>query len=160
MKKAFSVVELIFVIVIVAILANSIKLLLPDHTLLNDTKYIELKIKEKQFDAINYDNTDFSNQSWRDYFYDSTCIDLDKNSLIDKEKSSKKAKKYILSSQTTITLNIPSTKICFDNSGAPYINNYQLNNFVKMPIELNISYKSEFKTIMIMPLSGGVIIKK
>jgi hypothetical protein len=159
-KKAFSIIELIYVIIIVAILANSIKLLLPDNTLLNDTKYIELKIKEKQFDAINYDNTDFSNQSWRDYFNDNTCIDLDKNSLINKEKFSKKAKKYILSSQTTITLNIPTTKICFDNTGAPYINNYQLNNFLKMPIGLHINYKGKSKTIMIMPLSGGVIIKK
>ncbi len=158
MRKAFSMIELIFIIVILGILAGAIKMAIPDNRLSSDTNFVLQKIKEKQMYALNYDHFTFGDESWRDTAYDNTCISLDKNSFNTLEENSKSPKKYKLSSLTTIT--VTQSKVCFDNLARPYKTDYKLNNFLNMPIELNITYKSRTKRLIIMPYSGSVIIKK
>jgi prepilin-type N-terminal cleavage/methylation domain-containing protein len=154
MKKAFTMVELIIVIVIIGILASVAVMSIPDTTLRSDTSYIIQKIKEKQLFALNYDHFDFNDQTWRDNFYNNTCINTDKTHLNNSELKSNSTTKYIIRS------NVTAKNICFDNLGRPYKDNYKLNNFLKLPIVLNIGYKNETKKIVIMPYSGNAIQKR
>jgi len=152
MKKAFSMIELIFIIIILGVLGATIKMNMPDNRLLSDRNFILQKIKEKQMYALSYDNFDYKNSKFID---GRTCIAINRDSINSIEKKSKKTKRYLISSKTTISPD--DLNICFDNFGRPY----KLNNFLKMPIELNISYKSKIKTVNIMPYSGQIIkIKK
>jgi prepilin-type N-terminal cleavage/methylation domain-containing protein len=139
-KAAFTIVELIFVIVILGILATTAKMNMPDNKLFNDINFITSKIKAKQIYALSYDNYDYENEIFED---NKTCIYINKDALNRDEK-------YQISSKTTITPN--NLNICFDNLGRPY-----LNNLVNMPIELNISYKAKTKKFKIMPFSGAIV---
>ena len=60
MRKAFSMIELIFIIIILGILATTMKMNMPDNRLLLDVDFITQKIKEKQIYALSYDNFDYT----------------------------------------------------------------------------------------------------
>jgi len=144
-------IELIYVIVIIGILATGATMAMPDNRLYSDTNLIIQKIKQKQMQALRYDNFNYMTGSFID---DTTCIYINKNSINADEKKSAKAKPYQISSKTTISPN--DLNICFDTLGRPF----NVNNFLKMPIELNITYKKRTKQVLIMPFSGGMIVKR
>ena len=152
MKKAFTLVELIFVIVILGILSGAAVMSIPDNHLYSDINFITAKIKQKQMDAFLYDPYDFNDPSWRDSYHDRSCIDT--ATLKNDEQQSLSAKKYQLKS--TIT----AKKICFDALGRPFIDDYKLNHFIKSPILLDITYKSTTRKLKIMPYSGSIMIER
>jgi len=157
-RGGFSMIELIFVIVIIAILAGAATMIMPDNRLYSDTNFIIQKIKQTQNSALLYDHFDFNSDAWRSKEYNDTCLKLDKNSFISTEKATNTPKHYKLSPQTSLSSSVQ--KICFDNLGRPYKNNYLLNNFLNQPIELNITYKQKTKKLDILPYSGMVMIRK
>lgn len=150
MRKAFSMIELIFIIVILGVLATAMKMNMPDNRLLTDTNFITQQIKAKQIYALSYDNFNYTTQAFID---DKTCVYINKDALNLDEKNSTKSNPYQISSKTIITPN--DLNICFDNFGRPY----NVNNFINMSILFNIAYKDRNKTINIMPFSGNVIKK-
>ncbi len=151
MKKAFTMIEIIFVIVILAILAGVSTTIFPDYSLRNDTNYILMKIKEKQKSAIGYNGQNFGDDLWSND-NNISCIDLDKNALILEERNSKEAKKHILKSDLNT-----SVKLCFDNIGRPY---YPMQEQLLLDtLDIGITYKKKSKTISIMPVSGYAIMK-
>lgn len=152
MRKAFTITELIFIIVILGILSGAAVMSIPDNRLMTDINFVTSQIKKKQMDAFIYDPYVFDDETWRDNFYDKTCINT-ANIKAD-EKSSKSARKYQIKSTLT------SSKICFDSLGRPYLNNYKLNNLIKTPILLDIKYKSTTRKIKIMPYSGSIMIER
>lgn len=149
--SAFTLVELIFVIIVMGILSTAAVMKMPDNSIYNDVDFITSKIMQKQIQAMNYDHQDFSDSSWRDNFYENSCIDTSK--LKFNENSSKEQRKYHIKSK------IQSAKICFDSLGRPYKNNYKLNNFLKTPMLIKIEYKNKTKTVKIMPYSGSVMVE-
>ncbi len=151
-------IELIFIIIILGILTASIKMAVPDSRLRTDTESIIQKIKQTQLKALEYSHEVLGDTQWREKDYNDTCIFLNKEYLDSVEKDKNGAKPYLLSSQTSLTSN--ASKVCFDDLGRPYKDNYKLNNFLNMPIELNVTYKQKNKSILIMPYSGCVIIKR
>jgi len=151
-------IELIFVIMILGILTSAIKMAIPDNRLFSDTNFILQKIKQTQMDALNIDHFKFNDPTWRTDEYNDTCIGLDKLSFKNLEDASHQTQTYKLSPSTT--LRASESKICFDNLARPYKNDYQLNNFLNMPIELNITYKHRTTRLIIMPYSGSMLIKK
>ena len=157
-RSAFTMIELIFIIVILSVLSAAVTMSIPDPRLKTDTDSIIQKIKSTQLKALSYSHENLNDPSWRQKDYNDTCISLNKNSFNLIEKSQNTPKPYLLSTQTTITSDI--SKICFDHLGHPYKTNYELNNFLKMPIELNITYKQKTKQMVIMPYSGYVMIKR
>lgn len=66
-RRAFSIVELIFIIVLLGILASIGGNLLPDNRLLNDTNFITMKIKEKQRYALGNAQGDFGDIPWNNF---------------------------------------------------------------------------------------------
>ncbi len=151
-------IELIFIIVIIGIVASAVKMAMPDNRLYSDSDFVLQKIQQTRMNALLIDHFRFDDESWRSDDYNDTCIELNKDYLQNMEKSENNPKKYRLSPRTSLSAS--AEKVCFDNLGRPYRNDYSLNNFLKMPIELNISYKEKRKQVLIMPYSGGVIVKR
>jgi hypothetical protein len=144
-------IELIFIMIVIGILAGTMAMNMPDNRLIMDTNFITQKIKTKQMYALSYDNFNYKTGQFLD---DNTCIEIDKDIINTDEKNISKAKPYQISSKTMISTS--EAKICFDNLGRPYAG---LNNFLNLPIELNITYKNRTKTINIMPFSGYIVKK-
>ncbi len=164
MKRAFTIVELIFVIVVIGILAASAMINMPDNRLYTDSDFIVQKIKQIRSNALNIDHSKPGSDSWRsedyltNYETNSTCVVLTKDYFKTLEKNSKSNRKYHLSPLTTIS---PSgQKICFDNLGRAFSDDYQLNKILKEPIVFDINYKQETKEVAIMPYSGATIVVK
>lgn len=153
-KRAFSMVELIFIIVLMGILAKIASSYMPDNRLLSDKHYISMKIKEQQKNAIGYDTFQFgSNQYWsiptrysRDF--NLTCIESTKEYFesLDREKSYK----FMLTFDNNMT-------ICFDSLGRPY-GGVPAQLFVS-DTDINVTYNSINSRISVLPMSGYVIIK-
>ncbi len=137
-RNGFSMIELIFIIIVLGILGGMTSMSIPDNKQFSDINFITSKIKQKQLQALSYD--------------DKTCITISKDALNADERNISKSNPY----QITSTIDVET--ICFDNLGRVYKEG--LNNFQKMPIVLNITYKDRTKKIVIMPYSGAIIVKK
>ena len=147
-RSAFSMVELIFIIVIMGILAEIGLNFMPDNRLLNDTNFLTLKIKEKQKQAIADDVNGFL-KPWS-IEDNRTCINLDVDVLEKEDLNSKKPHKF----SSTINVDGNNT-ICFDNFGRPYQGEQLLLDKKK----IKVTYKDASKIISVMPISGYVIIE-
>jgi len=112
--RAFSVIELIFVIVIMAIMTYVGMEYIPDNTLVSDTQMLKQKILEKKSNAIGYKISE-SNL---------TCIKFNKDWLNIDDNISKDKVHYKF--KTTISAVYESNKskfdkkICFDYLGRPH----------------------------------------
>ena len=148
-RSGFSMVELIFVIVLMGILASSGGNLLPDNRLLNDTNYIIMKIKETQKNAIGNDINGFG-VPWSKES-NSTCIILNKTGFESKDKKSQKPHK--LSSTLSVGGNVT---LCFDEYGRPY----QSEQLLLVKKDINITYNGNYKTVSVLPMTGYVTLDK
>ncbi len=154
MKKAFSMVELIFIIVLLGILAKVGVSFIPDNRLLNDTHLITLKIKEAQKNAIGFDAFKFGDTKVWDINrsdFNKTCISCSKGFF---EK---------LDANTTLSfqsITCSTSVFCFDSFGRPYELNGTSEQLSQRPIELNITYHQKINTISVLPMSGYAIIKQ
>jgi len=141
-------VELIFVIILVGILAGIGTNYMPDNRLLNDTIFLSMKIKETQKNAIGYDINGFSKPWSKEN--NLTCILLDTTVLENEDLKAQKPHKF--SSVLSVDGN---TTLCFDEYGRPYNSERLLLN----KIDMNLTYETNrYKSISVMPISGYVII--
>jgi len=150
LTPAFSMVELIFVIILVGVLASIGSNLLPNNRLLNDTNYITMKIKEKQKNAIGRSNYNFSDELWSSSS-NFTCVDLDKSGFESEDLSAQKPHK--LSATVSVDGNVT---LCFDEYGRPY----QSQKLLVQQKDINVSYNGVSNIISVMPMSGYVILNK
>ena len=127
MIKAFSMVELIFVIVLLGVLASVGGNLLPDNRLLQYTNEVTMKIKETQKNAIGNDVNGFE-KPWSQES-NTTCITLDDSLHVE-----------------------VSTRICFDAYGRPY----QSEQLLLQNKDINVTYNGQVNTISVLPMSGYV----
>jgi len=148
MRRAFSMVELIFIIVLLGIMAKVGVSFIPDNKLLSDTHYIAMKIKEAQKNAIGYDDFNFSNpRLWNinRSDFNRTCIDVNETFL-------QALDDYHFVADITETFE----RFCFDNYGRPY---NVLEQLLIENVDINVSYNNKTNTISVLPMSGYVIIK-
>ena len=154
---AFTLIEIIFVMVLMGVLVGVGFSFIPNHHLLNDSRYILLQIKNQQKNAIGYDTINFSKIPWSEpeansSEYNRTCIEFNKAWLEARDKNS--AHPYRFNPQTFI---VSHKHICFDNLGRMY----NSNNLLKTVQYVDISYpKKPTKHILIYPMSGYAIISK
>ncbi|MFK5882467.1 MAG: prepilin-type N-terminal cleavage/methylation domain-containing protein [Sulfurospirillum sp.] len=149
-RNGFSMVELIFVILLIGILAYIGGNFLPDNRLLNDTNFLTMKIKQTQKNALLYDAVGFL-KPWS-VENNSTCIDLNTTKLELKDKNTQKPHRF----SSILSVDGNST-ICFDNFGRPY----QSEHLLLKNLDMNLTYKqNEYKSISVVPISGYAIIKK
>ncbi len=151
--KAFTLIEMIFVIVLVGLISIGAINSLPDNTLMNNTHFIYNKILEKKANALSFmakmDNKDENR---------SVCIIFDKDWIKNDENYSKV--KFNLSKRIQISSSIQT--ICFDYLGRPYDGSVDLTNFntiLHKKVDINVTYNEKHKEITIHPISGFVEIK-
>jgi len=151
--KSFTLIEVIFVIIIVGLLSIGAINAIPDNTLLNNTNFLYNKILEKKANALgfmaNMDNADENR---------TVCLTFTKEWIKNDENYAKV--KFNLSNR--INISSEYNTICFDYLGRPYKTKVDLktfDNLLHKQTEINISYQNQQKTIKILPISGYVEIE-
>lgn len=153
--RAFTLIELIFVIVIIGIMASIGVTSFKPKYLLNDIAFIQNKIKEAQFLGIGYEHNNFgSEESNPDY--NNGCIKIDKNSLDEDSNNSNQISYYI--HVDIVVEDGGSNIICFDSKGRPHTDNFKKVNLITKQKIFQFKYKDEERNITIEPITGSIII--
>jgi len=146
MKKAFSMLELIFVIILMGVLSSIGFYMYRPNTALLDAQYTLLKLKEARYRAIGYSALDPSG-----------CVTLIKASLEEDTTTIRHDLK------SAITHTAHNDTICFDALGRPHDMGFSidLSTLAHSPIDIvftDFSDNQKSSTIRLFPQSGYAII--
>jgi Tfp pilus assembly protein FimT len=150
--KGWTLIELIFIILIVGILSiigmNSIS----DNTLLNNTNFLYNKILEKKANAIGFEANMNNNEENR-----SVCITFTNDWIKNDENYSNV--KFNLSNRVSINSTVKT--VCFDYLGRAYngaVNLDTLDNLLhdEVNVTLKSSVNNKERRIIIFPITGHV----
>lgn len=150
MKNAYTLVELIFVIVIIGVLAGVASTSFKSDYLRADMSYIAAKIKEAQYKGIGFEHKAFGTDiAAADY--NNGCIDLEKTAL----------ESHAVDGNIKYVLHVDSFDagtICFDAKGRPHTDDFSPGTLLSVKTVVNLAYDGQAKQITILPLSGFAII--
>lgn len=149
MKKAFTLLELIFVIVLIGVLSGiAFYMNRPDPTKA-DAQYTLLKLKEARYRAI-------ANKSPNDLGVEGGCVTLTKIALSNNETPAYTIKSDIHLSQALADGNTT----CFDSLGRPHDGNSTLlGTLLALDINITFTKSTQTNTIILSKQSGYAIIK-
>ncbi|MDD2265919.1 prepilin-type N-terminal cleavage/methylation domain-containing protein [Sulfuricurvum sp.] len=141
MRSAFTLIELIFVIVLIGVLTGiGFYMSRPDYTR-QDAQYTLLKLKEARYRAMGNDTLDPSG-----------CVTLTPSAL-----SSDDAPKHEIKSAITMTPNV--TTVCFDAKGRPHDgNSVTLDTLIHSPLNIFFNNGDKNSTIRLFSGTGYAII--
>ncbi|MBN2895558.1 MAG: hypothetical protein JXK05_06675 [Campylobacterales bacterium] len=143
MRAAFSLLELIFVVVLIGTLTGLGVSALRQDYLLHDSHYIASKIMQAQYEAIGYDSRGLIGQSVG-------CLVLSKEGL--EGNVSKNEERYALHvTDKDDKKDFNFGRLCFDHRGVPDFSNMAQN-------VLTLKYQGIERNITIAPMTGYVII--
>lgn len=153
MKHAFSLIELIFVIVLIGVLSGiGFYMNRPDATQ-SDAQYTLLKLKEARYRAIGYQSSD-------SFGVNGGCVTLTKDALSDNEAPRHEIKSDITPISVTTYANpalhsIDGNEICFDALGRPHDgNSVALNTLLSSDVNVTFTKGTKNSTIRLFPQSG------
>ena len=156
-KNAFSLIELIFVIVIISILSGIGFYMSYTNYTQQDAQYTLLKLKEARYRALGY-------ETGNDNCYEAGWVQLTKNALSSNETPRYEIKSTLslvkVSTHETPSLhNILGDTICFDSRGRPHDGNSTTLNtlIVNNPI-ITFSEGTKESNITIFRETGYAII--
>lgn len=137
MKKAFTLLELIFVIVLVGVISGIGFYLTRPNYPQKDAQYVLLKLKEARYQAIGYEAYTMNG-----------CVTFSSNGLVN-DTYSFKSFPPILSNRT----------LCFDGLGRPHDgNSTALSTFLPSDLNITFSKGTQTSTIRLFRQSGYAII--
>jgi len=146
-KKAFTLVELIFVIVIIGIIGAVASSTFKTNYLAQDASFMLAKIKQTQYKGVGLDHRNFDGTIIADT---TGCIDLNQDILNESSVNGDITYKGHVD-------NFDYGTVCFDVKGRPHDSTHNGNLSGQKNIVL--TYNGETKTILILPISGLAIIK-
>ncbi len=150
MKTAFTLLELVVVIVIIGILAAVGSSSFQTHYLRDDVNFILSKIHEAHYQGIGYEHNSFGiEQNHPDF--ENGCINLSKSAL---HESASNAKAHYNLHVDDFDYGI----LCFDAKGRPHQDNFQKSTLLTTQKLLNFTYSGKSRTITIEPMTGYAII--
>ncbi|WP_201352407.1 pilus assembly FimT family protein [Hydrogenimonas urashimensis] len=153
-NRAFTLIELIFVLILVGILGSTAAALFRPDRLLNDTKFILAKIMKTRYEAIGYDHRNFDGSMTHAPI---GCLRLQKGALEDNRSI---AGSYRMKESTAITFGgIGGNTICFDSLGRPHDGDFSLASLLHRPVDINVSNGKKTYSIIVYPVSGYVTMK-
>jgi len=145
--KAFSLIELIFVIIIMGILTVVGLSFLPNETPLSDAEILKKIILTKKTNALGYKVFTENND---------TCLKITQD-YINSEENQSKVKYRFKSSITVNGLNSDSL-LCFDYLGRPYdgVVEKNLSNILNKNVTIILSFHNKEKNLTLFPISGYI----
>ncbi len=154
-KYGFTLIELIFVIILMGVLTGvGFYMSQPDATK-QDAQYTLLKLKEARYRAIGYETGDgsCSEAGW---------IVLNEGNLSSNESPTHTIKSEIkLPTITTLANTTPHKPetVCFDSLGRPHDgNSTSLVSLIRNPLDINFTKGDKNTTIRLFPQTGYAII--
>lgn len=144
--RAFSLIELIFVLVIMGILSFVGMQFIPNETPLSDSEILKKLILTKKTNALGYKVYGENND---------TCIRLDRNYINNEENLSRV--KYKFKSDIEVE-GLSGDLLCFDYMGRPYDGGVdeKLTHLLKNFVTITLNYKNKEKNLTLYPVSGYV----
>ena len=145
--RGFTLIEVIFAILIMGILTFIGFEFLPDNTLNDDTKALKNLINLKVTNALGYEaNMSDSNDKKK------VCIEFNTTKLNNEENYSKI--KYFFKSEINSSVNL----VCFDKFGRVFKNEVDANdsNLLDKNVIITLKYKNQEKNITIYKQTGYV----
>lgn len=150
-RSAFTLLELIFVIVIIGILAKiGVQSIHTDY-LLNDANYIAAKLRQAQYRGIGYDHRWGSGQD-----VSGACVTLTKTAL---EENASLGKVHYRLHVTLEDSDLKGKTVCFDHLGEAHDDGSFTSEAIAEQNVLTLSYGGRMRDIILLPKSGYVIIK-
>ncbi len=153
MKKAFTLFELIFAIVLMGVLSGvAFYMNRPDPTKA-DAQYALLKLKEARYRAIGYQSPTTSG-------VDGGCVILTKDALSNNTQPTYTIKSTLSLTSTKTNLNPTShtlngNEICYDSLGRPHDgNSVALNTLLLGDLNITFTSGAQSSAIRIFPKSG------
>ena len=148
MRRAFTLLELILVLVILGVLSAAAWYSYRPHYLAQDVNFVQMQLLRAKYQGIQYDKRHATSDTNRSI----GCVDLQEGSWKDL------AKKLHYALHSTITSSY--TTLCFDSFGRPHLDdNLTTNAPIASPTRLlRLSYRSKEANLTILPQSGYVII--
>ena len=144
MKKAFTLLELIFVLILMGVLTGAAFYLYRSDVTKADAQYTLLKLKEARYKALSYQSPNGSG-------VEGGCVTLTKNALSDNGSPTYEIK------SGTITTN--TSTVCFDSLGRPHNgNSTALSTLLASDINITFSKGTQSSTITLYKQSGYAII--
>lgn len=145
--RAFTLIELIFTIVLMGLLTFIGISYMPDNTLHDDAKELTNLIKLKETYAIGYEaNMSDDNDKKK------VCITFDKDTLNNEENNSKI--RYYFKSDITSNVNT----VCFDKFGRPFDDEVDTKdaNLSDKNVTITLTYRNKEKNVTIYKITGYV----
>lgn len=142
-------VELIFVIVIMGVLAKIATGFMPDNKLLNDVNFLTQQIKKTQHQAMGYENYHFG----KSQFWDENSSDFNRTCIAFNNTFVQTLSKQDYHFNATLTPEVPT--LCFDSMGRPY----RSMQLLVQKVDINVTLNNHMNTVSVLPYSGYVIIK-
>lgn len=149
-KHAFSLIELIFVIVLIGVLSGIGFYMSQPDTTKQEAQYTLLKLKEARYRAIGYDALDSAG-----------CVILTKDALSKASDNNDSMHREIKSEDLLITPSLNIDKIiCFDSIGRPHDgNDVTLSSLLRTNLDITFKNDDKNTTIRLFPQTGYAIIQ-
>ena len=144
--RAFSLIELIFVVVIIAIILAVGVNYLPKTRAISDAESIKFKLLATRTNALGYKTAEEN---------DYTCITLSKDVLNKNEKNSNENVKFLIKSDIRIEGLKNGNTICFDNLGRAYDGRAKIENLLHNKIFISVISEREIN-LTLYPISGFI----
>ena len=149
MKNAFTLLEIVFVLVIIAIMAGVGSSAFKSNYIIHDTNFIVAKIKRAQYEAIGFNRRDF----------DGSIIVGNAKGCVDftnlEENASQSGGRFSLH-VTVDSSDFQNDMLCFDAKGRPYEGDL-VSEIVEQKV-LKLSTGKHDSNITIEPKTGYAII--
>jgi len=147
--RAFSLLELIIVLVIMGILSFVGLQFIPDETLNSDTQVLKQKILQKKSNALGYKLTGSD---------DYVCITFDKDYLNNEENESSQKVHYKFKSDISVSGLQNGNTLCFDFMGRPFDGEIDVNltKIIHTNIIISLKYRQKEQNITVFPITGSV----
>ena len=152
--RSFTLMELLFVIIVIGVLAVTANIRIPKNDLIDATKLLHTILLDKKASAIGFEADINSEEENR-----TVCAVLEKTWLQDDQKKAKV--KHTFSSKVTLSSNTGT--ICFDYLGRLHTDGMDtrtLSTLSHNEVNITLTQGSKTKTITLYPMGGFIEIRK